>query len=96
MFQLLSRSNKTSYQWWWSYALLLFQTLNTIYPVVRDQTVFLSEQFKELDAMLENKQGMVGKYKQLNQTHKKTLAENAELAAELARLKAAGGNSQND
>lgn len=46
--------------------------------------------------MLENKQGMVGKYKQLNQTHKKTLAENAELAAELARLKAAGGNSQND
>jgi len=64
--------------------------------VVRDQTVFLSEQFKELDAMLENKQGMVGKYKQLNQTHKKTLAENAELAAELARLKAAGGNSQND
>ena len=43
---------------------------------MRDQTIFLSEQFKELDQMLENKQGMVSKYKTLNQAHRKTLAEN--------------------
>ena len=40
--------------------------------------------------MLENKQGMVSKYKTLNQTHKKTMQENQELAAELAKLKAGG------
>lgn len=43
--------------------------------------------------MLESKQGMVSKYKTLNQTHKKILAENAELSAELARLRAAGGGA---
>ena len=40
--------------------------------------------------MLESKQGMVSKYKQLNQQNKKTMQENAELAAELAKLKAQG------
>jgi len=66
------------------------QSINMIYPVVRDQTIFLSEQFKDLDQMLESKQGMVGKYKTLNQTHKATLAELSNLASELARLKASG------
>ena len=33
----------------------LHQSLNSIYPVVRDQTIFLSEQFRDLDQMLENK-----------------------------------------
>ena len=54
---------------------------------MRDQTVFLSEQFKDLDLMLENKQGMVSKYKTLNQTHKKTVQENSEMANELDRLR---------
>lgn len=40
--------------------------------------------------MLENKQGMVSKYKTLNQAHRTTMAENQELAAELALLKANG------
>ena len=47
--------------------------MNQIYPVVRDQTIFLSEQFKDLDQMLENKQGMVSKYKALNQEHKQSV-----------------------
>ena len=41
--------------------------------------------------MLKSEQGMVGKYKALNQKNKKTMAENAEMAAELARLKAGAG-----
>lgn len=43
--------------------------------MVRDQTIFLSEQFKELDMMLDQKQGMVVKYKELNKTHKQTVVE---------------------
>lgn len=38
--------------------------------------------------MLESKQGMVSKYKALNQANKLTLQENAALVAELAKLKA--------
>ena len=42
--------------------------------------------------MLENKQGMVSKYKTLNQAHRKTLAENEKMAAELAQLRQGGGS----
>lgn len=43
--------------------------------------------------MLENKQGMVSKYKTLNQTHKKTVQENSEMANELDRLRQGKGNT---
>ena len=61
--------------------------------MVRDQTIFLTEQFADLDRMLESKQGIVTKYKTLNQSHKKLQNENTELLSELNRLKAAGGKS---
>ena len=41
--------------------------------------------------MLVNKQGMVSKYKELNREHKKKVQENAELTAELARLRQGSG-----
>ena len=40
--------------------------------------------------MLVNKQGMVAKYKELNREYKKKVQENAEMAAELARLRKDG------
>lgn len=43
--------------------------------------------------MLESKQGIVSKFKTLNQNHKKLQTGNNELLLELNRLKAAGGNS---
>ena len=43
--------------------------------------------------MLVNKQGMVAKYKELNREHKKKVQENAEMAAELARLRKGGVSS---
>ena len=58
--------------------------------MVRDQTLFLADQFKELDMLLEARQGMVSKYKTLNATHKQTMEEKQELANELARLKSQG------
>ena len=57
---------------------------------MRDQTIFLTAQFADLDQMLESKQSIVHKYKALNQSHKKLQNENTELLSELNRLKAAG------
>ena len=42
--------------------------------------------------MLVNKQGMVAKYKELNREHKKKVQENAEMAAELSRLRKGGAS----
>ena len=57
----------------------VFQNLNTIYPVVRDQSIFLAEQFYDLDEMLKSKQGIITKYKTLNASHKKLQTEKEEL-----------------
>ena len=44
--------------------------------MVRDQTIFMSEQFKDLDQIMEQKKSLVAKYKQLNQANKETMKEN--------------------
>ena len=45
--------------------------MEALYPVVRDQTVFLVEQIAEFDNGLARQQGMVSKYKALNQEKKR-------------------------
>ena len=54
-------------------------SLSTIFEVVRSQTVFLADQFKNLDQILDNKKELIQKYKALVNVNTKIKTENADL-----------------
>ena len=62
-------------------------SLSTIFEVVRSQTVFLADQFKNLDQILDNKKELIQKYKALVNVNTKIKTENADLQAELNHLR---------
>ena len=62
-------------------------SISTIFEVVRSQTTFLADQFKNLDQILDHKKELVQKYKALVNVNTKIKTENADLLAELNHLR---------